>query len=389
MKNKKIMLHIFLAIVLLIGGFIGMRVLSASKPEMEKETPPVPVPMAKTVAVSTGVHSVEIAGQGTVGVVREIQLIPEVSGKVVMVSPHLVNGGTFEKGEVLLEIDPSDYKIAVTSAEARVKDAESAYKLAKEEASAALFEWRQLNPSDDPPSLVAKEPQLAAAEAMLAAEKANLEKARLQLARTRLTAPFAGRVREEQVDVGQYVAPGQRLAVLYGTEAFEISVPLESDDLYWFHVPGFTSGNGQGAPARVVGRMAGAERTWDGYVDRVEGSVDARTRMVNIVIRVKNPASAKPPLMPGMFVQVRIKGRALENAAVIPRAALRGEQTVWVVNDDGILEFRSIKIARFSLDGVVVQEGLKNGEHVVVSPIKAVTSGMRVRRVGSPGEAAL
>lgn len=88
-------------------------------------------------------------------------------------SPALVNGGAFSKGDTLLRIDPVDYQLAVTLAKAKVKDAESRFELAGEQAAAAQEEWHLLHADSSPkanskpPPLVAKEPQLAAARARL------------------------------------------------------------------------------------------------------------------------------------------------------------------------------------------------------------------------------
>jgi RND family efflux transporter MFP subunit len=317
---------------------------------------------------------------------REINLVPEVGGKVVRVSPVLVNGGVFRKDDTLLQIAPVDYELAVTLAKAKVKDAESRLELAEEEALAAVEEWQLLYPDSSsenkkPPALVAKEPQLAAAQARLEADKADLRKALLNLERTRLKAPFNGRVGEEKVDIGQYVSPGQNLGTLYSTEAAEIVVPLEGGDLFWFDVPAFTSTDGSGAPAVVRASIAGRELSWPGKVVRTEGRLDERTRMIHVVVRVDKPYARKPPLVFGLFVTVEIEGRKIENAAIIPRGALHQGNVVWILDKESRLRFREVEVARIQGDEVLVTEGLADGETVITTPLKAVTDGMAVRKV--------
>ena len=99
--------------------------------------PPTPKPGVRVMTVETRPHSFIIKGEGTVKPLREIQLVPEVSGKVIYVSPSMVDGGEFKKDDVLLRIDPVDYQLAVTLARARIKDSESKLKFAEEEAAAA------------------------------------------------------------------------------------------------------------------------------------------------------------------------------------------------------------------------------------------------------------
>ncbi len=209
--------------------------------------------------------------------------------------------------------------------------------------------------------------------------KVLLQKAEIQLKRTTLKAPFSGRISSKSVDIGQFVSPGQSLATLYSTEAAEIKVPLESADLYWFHVPGFTPGKGRGARAVVEAHVAGRALTWKGRVVRSEGKLDERTRMINVIVRVEKPYAKKPPLAVGLFVAVTIEGRILANATIIPRSALQAGDVVWVIDDNRRLRFRKVQIAKFIDEGALISRGLSVGEIVVISPIKAVTDGMAVR----------
>jgi multidrug efflux pump subunit AcrA (membrane-fusion protein) len=130
---------------------------------------------------------------------------------------------------------------------------------------------------------------------------------------------------------------------------------------------------------KVHTRFAGRELAWEGMVVRAEGKLDERTRMVDVVIRVEKPYATRPPLAAGLFVTVEIEGRTLENAAVIPRAALRENNSVWVVDENGRLTFRKVGVARLTTTAAILISGIHDGEMVVVSALNAVTDGMRVR----------
>jgi RND family efflux transporter MFP subunit len=383
-KVKRRIIHFAVMLVVIGLGVAGFLALTASKPQLKRTKPPVPVPMVRVTNIQTGPKTITIQGEGTVRPLREIELIPEVSGKIVSVSPIMVDGGEFLKGDTLLRIDPLDYELAVTLARAKVKDAESRLKVAEEEAASALEEWKLLYQNNrevekEPPALVAKEPQLAAAKARLAADQADLKKAQLNLKRTVLKAPFDGRVSEESVDIGQYVAAGRSLASIFSTRAAQIVVPFDDESLYWFDVPGFTPGNGAGSPVKVIARIAGRDLNWPGKIMRAEGKLDERTRMVNVVVRVEKPYATKPPLVAGLFATVEIMGHTLENVAVIPRSALREDNIVWVVDNGGQLKFRSVEVARLGTDQAILRSGLEDGDMVVTSGLKAVTDGMKVR----------
>ena len=383
-KTKRRIIHFAVMVTVMGLGVLGFLVLTASKPQLKRTKPPVPVPMVRVIKIKTGPQAISIRGEGTVRPLREIELVPQVSGKIVFASPVMVDGGEFKKGKVLLRIDPLDYKLAVTLARARVKDSESRLKVAEEEAASAKEEWRLLyqNTKDidkEPPALVAKEPQLAAAKARLAADHADLQKAMLNLARTELAAPFNGRVSDENVDIGQYVTTGKTLATLFSTQAAEIVVPFNDESLFWFDVPGFTPGSAEGSSVQVITRIAGRDLSWSGKIMRAEGKLDERTRMVNVVVRVEKPYATKPPLVAGLFVTVEIQGHTLENAAVIPRSALRENNLVWLVDNNGQLIFRKVDVARLETNQAILRTGLEDGDLVVTSGLKAVTDGMQVR----------
>ncbi|MBW2130919.1 MAG: efflux RND transporter periplasmic adaptor subunit [Deltaproteobacteria bacterium] len=392
-KRKRYIFQAGVVALFLFLGFVGMKGLIAGKPEMEKTKRPAPTMAVRVIPVEAKPSTVVVKGEGTVRPESEINLVPQVSGKVIEVSNTLADGGRFQKGDVLLRIDPVDYRLALTLAEAKVKDAESRLQVAREEAAAALEEWNELHPPGSPdaaeaPPLVLKVPQLKAAEAKLEAERAELKKAELHLERTVLRAPFNGIVKEENVDVGQYVVAGQSLATLFSTDVVEVVVPLEDRDFSWFHVPGFTPGDEKGSSARVKARLAGKEWIWEGKVVRTEGKMDERTRMINVVIRVERPYDRKPPLAMGLFVQVEIEGMMLPKAVRIPVASFREGDTVWVVDEKSRLRFRQVVPGRIDRDAVLITEGLKDGDRVVISGHAAVTDGMAVRVLDGKGGSA-
>ena len=381
--RKRRVVHLVAAFAFVLVGILIFGAFKAGKPQIEKTSQAPSPPAVRIFEVETGSRTVMIMSEGTVRASQEISLVPEVAGKVFFVSPSLASGGRFRKGETLLRIDPVDYRLALTLAEAKVRDAESILQLTQEEAQVALEEWRMFpadgsESTDSPPPLVVKEPQLAAAKAGLEAARADLEKARLNLDRTEVKAPFDGRVTEENVDVGQYVVPGQALASLYSTQTAEIALPLEVDDLFWFHVPGFTPGDNPGSPATVRATVAGRDLSWQGEVVRSDGRLDERTRMIKVVVAVDEPYAKKPPLIVGLFVTVEIEGSTLPDSAVVPRSALRQDDLVWVVGDEDRLAFRKVDVARPQGDEVLIKAGLRQGDRVVVSPLKAVTDGMSV-----------
>lgn len=382
MINRKQAVFQAIAVIVIIAvSVLAFKALQAARPELERREPEAVYPMVRTAAVSIGDVAVTIGGEGTVRPVSEIQVVSRVSGTIVDVAPGMKNGQTFAKGDLLVAIEDADYQIARVLAEAGVREAESRYAQAREDANAARMEWMRMNPEKEPPPLAARQPQLAAAEAHLQAQRANLEKARLDLARTRITAPFDGRAAGDNVSAGQFVTPGQPLGAIYAADAVEIVVPMESAALAWFDVPGYNTPDEIGAGATVSAEVAGVKMTWEGVVVRAHGKIDPHTRMISVVIRVEDPFATHPPLIAGQFAAVRIQGATIAGAAVIPRAALRDADTVWVVDAEARLHVKEVAIAWKDDRGVMVNDGLAEGDRVVVSTLKSVADGMRVRPV--------
>lgn len=376
--------HVLLTVLLVAAGALGFKALSGSRQDLKRQKPEAVLPGVRVVRAPAASGPVVIRGEGSVAPLREVNLVPQVGGEVVHVSPSLVNGGAFDSGELLVRIDPEDYRLAVTLARAKVEDAESKLQTLQAESAAALEEWRfhrrDKGSGGEPPPLLVKEPQLQAAKAQLAAQRAELRRAELSLERTEIHAPFNGRVSKESVDKGQVVTAGQSLATLYGTDAAEVVVPLQLEDLAWFDIPGFTNGEGPGAEAVVRGRIAGEERTWRGRVLRSEGRLDEKTRMLGVVVGVDDPYGTRPPLAVGLFVRVEILGKPLAGAVRIPRAALRQGDVAWVA-EDGRLRFRPVTVARTQGDEALVTSGLKEGDLVAVSRLDEATDDMAVRVV--------
>jgi RND family efflux transporter MFP subunit len=213
------------------------------------------------------------------------------------------------------------------------------------------------------------------------------EQAERDLARTEVRAPFDGRVRDERVDVGQFVSRGVSVGTLYAVDFAEVRLPVPDEELAFLDLPLVWPGElpaGEGPEVRLVARFGGDEHEWLGRVVRTEGEIDPRSRMVHVVARVEDPygrraAAGRPPLAVGLFVQAHIRGKLARAVALLPRAALRESGQVLVVDAAGRLRFRDVDVLRAQRDEVVIRAGLADGERVSLSPLTTVVDGMRVR----------
>jgi len=328
--------------------------------------------------VALRVHS-----QGTVVPPVQSELVPEVAGRVTWVSPALAAGGAFEADEMLLRIEVADYLAALRHARAGVIRAEAEHLHASEE----LQRRERLAGSD-----VLSEEQLSDARrgervtfANLEDARVGLEEAQRALDRTELRAPFAGRVLEKRGDVGQFVERGHSVGTLYAIDRAEVRLSLPDADLIFLDWPS-TSGihtPGTGPEVTLRALWAGAERSWRGRIVRTDGSIDPRTRMVQVIAEVEDPYGrredrASAPLAVGLFVKAEIHGRVETNAIVLPRAALRGHDRVRVLDGESRLREREVEVLRVQGDEVVVTSGLRAGEFVSLSDVPFFVEGMSV-----------
>ena len=386
------------ALGIVLVAIIGLVVLLRLKPHPQRQKPQAPAPLV-TIEVVTDEHPpITNTGWGAVRPRRSISLVPQVSGQVTAVSANLRAGTFFAVGEVLVEIEETDYLLAVKQTRSQVAQAEYALAAAQEEARVAREEWERTSrdalpesglQGAEPNPLVYREPQLRQAEAGLEAARASLDQAELSLSRCRLTAPFAGRVLSETVDLGQYVRAGEVLARIYDTDVAEITVNLPDRDLAWIRVPQTRDDPVTGSQATVVGEFAGREHTWIGRAVRVGGAMDQTSRTVPVVVEVADPYERegdRPPLLSGMFVSVNFANDPPPGSVTIPRRSLRPDDQVWVLTEDDNLQIRTVEVARAGVNSAVILAGLAPGDRLITSNLQYVIDGMPLRSGHKGGE---
>ena len=386
MKRLRLALMILLPMLLLGVGGLATRALILSFETPEAPPREVQPPLVRVVPARLETMRLIVRAEGTVAPRTESQLVAEVSGRVVEVSPSLAAGGFFEAGEVLLKIERREYELAITRAQAAIEQAKLRLTTERETATIARQEWDELG-KGEPSPLLFREPQIAEVQASLAAAEAGLRQAQYDLERTVILAPFAGRVRSKQVDVGQFVQRGMAVATLYSVDVAEVKLPIPNAELEFCTLPlayRDSTTTGDGPTVRLTARFAGKDHVWKGRIVRTEGEIDARTRMVNAIAQVDDPyargsSTGRPPLAVGMFVQAEIDGNVVRNVAELPRTALRTDNMVYVIDSADRLRFREVDVLRRQRERVLIRAGLEDGERVCVSTLETAVNGMRVR----------
>jgi RND family efflux transporter MFP subunit len=376
-------LLITLCIIVLIVPIVVVVIISRKSPQ--RKEPEVLAPLVMVKQLKADDIPMVIRAYGTVSPRVEVDVVPEVPGKVVSVNSELKAGGLIPARQQILQIDERDYKFAVQQAQAVVADAQVKFEIEAAEAEVARRAWDELNPGVEPNSpLVSRQSQVRQAKAALESARAQLETAKLRLERTSLFLPFDALIISEKVDLGQYMVTGQPVAVAYGIDTVEIEIPLEDEELAWFDAfenSASLNGNRAKTPAVVKAVFAGAEHTWKGYVTRTTGQVDKMSRMISVVVEVPKPferSNGRPPLLPGIFAEVLIEGKILKNAIAVPRDAIHEGNKVWVVKGDS-LSIQSLDIVRADKDFAYAMARVDQNATIVTSSLDTVMEGMKVR----------
>ena len=383
-RSPRPIIRIVLSLVILSAGIGAASYLKNSAPRTRKRPP---VKLSPTVLIQTvkpSSYQIIVTAMGTVIPAREMVLKSRVSGEIVEIHPEFTEGGFLKKDMRVIQIDPQDYELALARKRSTVTDAEFALKLELGHQVVAKREWELLNqgkPAQDmEKELALRQPHLNKVRADLSAAEAELKAAMLDLERTHITVPFNAMVRSKSVDRGSQVTLQEPLAELVGTDAYRVQTSLPVDRLEWIDVP--VQAGDSGSKARII---YGRGHECSGTVIRLLGDLAAEGRIARILVEVVDPlglnssSQDRAPLLIGEYVRVKILGRRLDNVFQIPRSALKDNSSIWIVGENQTLEIRKVRPVWRDADVVLLQDGLKPGEQLIVSDLPAPVEGMTVR----------
>lgn len=361
-----------------------------TRPSAQRQTPP---PQARLVSVQIAEpvnHQTSVSAMGTVVPARRITLTPEVSGRIVYISPLVIPGGAIEQGQVLLRIDERNYAAVVKQRESEVARAELNLKLEQGNQLVAQQEYELLGEivEDQDRELVLRQPHLEEARAALEAAKAALAKAELDVERCTVKAPFNAVIQEKFVDVGAQVAMNSSLLAIMGTDEYWVQAKVNVDQLRWITVP--DGDREKGSAAKVFNEAAWGPDAWrQARVLRLLGELEEQGRLAQVLVSVQDPlalesaAAALPPVLVDSYVRVEMLGAELTNVFPVPRDYLHDGEYIWVMNDESRMEIRPVEVAFRDKQTVYLSGGLEAGDRIVVTDISAPVDGMLLRLNGT------
>lgn len=367
-------------VVLIIGALVIAGLYYLRPTPKTRPLPPPEVPQVSVLQANPQTYQIMVQTQGTVAPSRQIDLVAEVSGRVVEVGPHFAAGDFFSAGDVLVKLDSRDYQYLVTQADAQVASAKRELALERGQARQARREWRDLG-SDEANALFLRKPQINAAQAQLASAVAQQQQARLNLQRTAIESAFDGRIQQTRVNLGQYVTAGSVVASIYDSTLAEVRLPLTDQQVGQIGLPlGSTLTPEQQVAVTLSANVAGTTYQWPARLVRTEATIDSRTRFYFAVAEIPQPfdtARYQSPLIMGLFVEASIAGKSVNDVVRLPEKALIKEQFVYVVHQEK-LQQRKITLVDKRQGQVWVQGDLAAGDAIVVSDPNVLQADMTV-----------
>ncbi len=351
-------LQIILVIGVLLAGVAANAILSSSSTAPRQRVAGSSTTPVEVIRPRIEDKPFKVTGSGVIQSRNAIDLSPELSGRVVSVSPNLASGGSFKAGDVLFSLDQASLNAVLEQSQADLSSARANLRVERAEAAVAIEEWELLYADEPVPSLVAREPQISQALAAVQSAQAALEEAQLDLSRVNFSLPFSGRIVSTTIEVGQNLTAGQSYGSAYDGTNLEISVPVSARAL------GFLQ-PAEGRDARIFERdgLTQHARSYAAKVTRVDAELNSETRQATVTLAFTEDTS----LLPGTFVEVEIDGPIIAGAHLVPERAISQDRIIWVVTENTL----AVREPRFLFpqDGFVVTEAFDFADGIVVSPL--------------------
>ena len=369
------------------------------------------------------------------------EAVAEVKGTVSSIHPRLKSGELIGAKTVLIQIDPTEYELAVARLEASVEENQAKINeltvTEENTKSLVIVEQKSLKlaitlldrkrvalerdaiSQDDVDreerNLLQQEQsvqqlkntlalipsKLKALNSALAVQRSHLKQARIDLTKTVIAAPYDCRLGNVSIDAGQFVQAGQSLfnahctavAIVEARFRMEALRPLLSEQKRKQFQPGLSTGAFKQLfdDVRVLISLESGDWSvqWEAQIDRFREAVDAKTREMKVVVSIDRPyekavPGVRPPLTAGMFCRVELQAPTRAGSLIVPRSAVHGSH-IFVIDQEHRLQKKQVVVDFTQSEFVVIKSGLSSGERVVVSDPSPAIIGMRVSPVADDG----
>lgn len=362
--------HHFFSILLITASLAGA---CGNKGQQQQATGPQAIPVTTATVTEETVTGIETF-PGNVVALNETELRAEVNGYITAI--FVADGAKVTKGQRLYEIDRTRYDAAGEQAQASLTIAEANLSRIKRD----VERYRKLAEQDAiaKQTLDYAETDLSNAEAQVASARAALATANTNLNRSTITAPFSGTIGIAQVRMGALVSAGTTLInTLSSTDPIAVDFPVSERDVTRFSSLR-RSASAERDSSIMLSLPGNQSFAYPGQITAIDRAIDRNTGTLVVRASFPNPENA---LLPGMNTTIRLRSQSDSAQLVIPYRAITeqlGQTSVYVVTDSNTVQQRSVRLGLKIADRVVISEGLKKGETVVVDGIINLRPGASV-----------
>ncbi len=413
------------AVVLLLAlGVAWWLFVSREKPQKKEMAHTIPKVLC--VPAILGSSDMIVEAFGTVTPRNSVKLAMEIAGRIDYVHPDFREGASINKGEILLRIDQRTLVLNEKNARAQVNQARADIRLLEQETSNLkidagiarsnlqltfkelerirvlakkqfasrtsldkveqqyLSAKNQLQKITNAQELVPS--RMALKKSALASAQAALAKASLMLEKSEIRAVFDAFVMAKQVQVGEYVNPGQVLGVIYEKDALDVDIRIPLEELQWLGSV-FKDGGRPQVRLTIANLEGQRSPVWPGHVARIKAAIDEKTRTMPMTVEIDTldvkdgvKDNVKDPLLllrPGVFVKCRVKGEQKENVFKIPRTLMRSPDTLYLARENHLV-IQKVKVIRRFDEDVYITRGLAPGDLIIESPLPGALDSMAI-----------
>ena len=339
-------------------------------------------PMSPVQAATATVQSVPrfLSGLGTATAANTVTVTSRVDGQLMAI--HFTEGQQVKAGDLLVEIDPRPYEVQLTQALGQLAKDQATLANAKRD----LTRYQQLAKTNlvSRQELDTQESLVRQTEGAIKADQGAVDSAKLQITYSKITAPIDGRVGLKQVDVGNYIASGSTTGIVVITQTHPIDVVFTLPES---NITDLVKAQKAGPVSVEAWDRTNQQLLTSGELLSLDNQIDTATGTIKLKARFDNLDDA---LFPNQFVNARLKVATLQNAVVIPTAALQmGNEGnfVWLLSADNKVSKHRVTAGIQDSQQVVISAGVNAGDRVVTDGIDRLTEGMQVEVV-APHQAA-
>jgi len=379
--HKNICVTVIATIATALLALTPVTIGCSSSSSQSSAPPPVPEVATVTLQPRQVELTTELPGRTSPYLVAEIR--PQVNG--IIQKRLFQEGSEVKAGQLLYQIDPAPFKVALESAKASLAKAQAnlpSIRLRAERHRELLVD-RAVSKQDYDDAVAAMEQ----ARAEIAYWKSQVDAAHINLSYTRVTAPIAGRIGKSSVTDGALVTAYQpaSLATIQKIDPIYVDVTQSSAELLRLkrnlQIGKVSSDGANGRKVRLL-LEDGTPYPLAGTLKFRDITVDSATGSVTLRIVVPNPNHL---LLPGMFMRAVVQEGVMEQALLVPQQGVnrnpKGEAVALVVDDSGIVQQRLLTLNRAIDDKWLVSAGLKPGEQLIVEGMMKVKPGAAVKAV--------